>query len=118
MIVDAALKFKHANRAYPFEVDVAFEWGLWQHLPFVFAVWAVRKDAAPAEKRHLELALTRSLGLNSRQLEAVAAERAADLGLPAGELAAYLGGFIYRLGPEEEDGLAKFQELLHAHRLL
>ena len=98
--------------------SVAFEWWLWQHLPFVFAVWAIRKDAGAEEKKHLETALTRSLGLNGRQLDAVAAERAADLGVPADELAAYLAGFIYRLGPQEEEGLARFKELVHEHRLL
>lgn len=118
LIGDAALRFKQTNRAYPFEIDVAFEWWLWQHLPFVFAVWAIRKDAGAAEKRRLELSLAKSLGVNARQLETIAAERAADLGVPAVELAAYLAGFIYRLGPQEEAGLAKFQELVHAHRLL
>lgn len=118
LIGDAALRFKQANRAYPFEVDVAFEWWLWQHLPFVFAVWAVRKDAGTEEKRRLELSLAKSLGVNARQLETIAAERAADLGVPAAELAAYLAGFIYRLGPKEEEGLAKFQELVHVHHLL
>ena len=118
LIGDAALRFRQTNRAYPFEIDVAFEWWLWQHLPFVFAVWAVRKDAGAEEKRHLELALTKSLGVNGRQLDAIAAERAADLVVPAAELAAYLARFIYRLGPQEEAGLAKFQELVHAHRLL
>jgi chorismate dehydratase len=118
LIGDAALRFKQVNRAYPFEIDVAFEWWLWQHLPFVFAVWAVRKDVGAPEKKHLETALTKSLGLNGRQLEAVAAERAADLGVPAAELASYLAGFIYRLGPQEEEGIAKFQELVMTHGLL
>ena len=118
LIGDTALRFKQTNRAYPFEIDVAFEWWLWQHRPFIFAVWAIRKDAGTEEKRHLELALTKSLGVNARQLDAIAAERAADLGVPAAELATYLAGFIYRLGPQEEAGLATFQELVHEHHLL
>ena len=81
-------------------------------------MWAIRKDAVAEEKKRLETALTKSLGLNSRQLETIAAERAADLGVPAEELAAYLAGFIYRLGPSEEEGLAKFQELVNEHHLL
>jgi chorismate dehydratase len=118
LIGDAALRFKAANRSYPFEVDLAFEWWLWQHLPFVFAVWAVSKDMSAEDQRALELALTKALGVNGRQLEAIAAERAADLGVPAGELAVYLGGFIYRLGPQEEEGLTKFSELANEHHLL
>ncbi len=118
LIGDAALRFKQTNRAYPFEIDVAFEWWLWQHLPFVFAVWAVRKDVGAEEKRCLELSLAKSLGVNARQLETIAAERAEDLGVPAAELAVYLAGFIYRLGPQEEEGMAKFQELVMTHGLL
>jgi chorismate dehydratase len=118
LIGDAALRFKATNRQYPFEVDLAFEWWLWQHLPFVFAVWAVRKDMSADDQRTLEMALTRALGVNSRQLEAVATERFADLAMPVGELTAYLGGFIYRLGPQEEEGLTKFSELANEHHLL
>ena len=56
LIGDEALRFRQTNRQYPFEIDVAFEWWLWQHLPFVFAVWAIRKDASETLKRQLELA--------------------------------------------------------------
>ena len=38
LIGDEALQVKHANTSYPFEIDLGFEWWLWQHLPFVFAV--------------------------------------------------------------------------------
>lgn len=118
LIGDAALRFQQTNRTYPFETDLAFEWWLWQHLPFVFAVWAIRKDAAPEEKKRLEQALSGTLGRNLNQLPAIAAERSADLGVPAEELATYLGSFIYRLGAQEEAGIAKFQELVNGAHLL
>ncbi len=118
LIGDEALRFKHANTQYPFEIDLAFEWWLWQHLPFVFAVWAIRKDTGAPEKKQLELGLSRSLGINLNQLEPIALEYAKTLGLPAQELHAYLANFIYRLSQPEEAAIQRFKELIHEHHLL
>ena len=118
LIGDEALRFQRTNTQYPFETDLAFEWWLWQHLPFTFAVWAIRRDAGPQDKRHLELSLSGALGVNLRALAALADERAATLGIPADGLQAYLSNFIYRLGPLEEEGIARFRELVDEHRLL
>jgi chorismate dehydratase len=118
LIGDAALRAQQTNTQYPYEIDLAFEWWLWQHVPCVFAVWAIRKDAAADQKRELETALSRSLGLNTRHLDLIAQERAADIGLPAESLHAYLTRFIYRLSQPEEDGIARFKELVDAHHVL
>ena len=118
LIGDEALQFKRTNTQYPFEVDLAFEWWLWQHLPCVFAVWAVRRDVVAQEKRSLEAALARTLAVNSGRLSAIAEERAATLQLPASELQAYLSAFHYRFGAEEEAGITRFEELVHEHHLL
>ena len=118
LIGDEALRFQRTNTQYPFETDLAFEWWLWQHLPCVFAVWAIRKDAEPEEKKRLERALGQSLARNTAQLDAVAAERSDELGIPAADLAAYLSAFLYRLGPTEEDGIKRFQALVDEHHLL
>ena len=118
LIGDEALRFKYTNRRYPFEIDVAFEWWLWQHLPFVFAVWAIRKDASAQDKKQVELGLARSLGANVAQLALIAQESSRTLDIPAAELEAYLSNFIYRLGQLEEEGIRHFKELLDEHHLL
>ena len=118
LIGDEALRFKYTNTRYPFEIDVGFEWWLWQHLPFVFAVWAVRKDAAAQEKRQIEAALMRSLTMNLGELGVVAQEASQRLGLPAHELEQYLASFVYRLGPSEGEGMQRFRELVDEHHLL
>jgi len=118
LIGDEALRFQQTNTQYPFETDLAFEWWLWQHLPCVFAVWAVRKTVAAAEKKRIEAALMRALVLNAGQLDAIAEEHAGRLHLPAAELKLYLSRFVYRFGQQEEEGMAKFQELAHEHHLL
>ncbi len=118
LIGNEALRFKQANTQYPFEIDVAFEWWLWQHLPFVFAVWAIRKDAGAKEKQQVEAGLARSLSINMKELAAIAEEQAQTLGVPADELRVYLESFVYRLGPDEEAGIKQFKELANEHHLL
>jgi chorismate dehydratase len=118
LIGDDALRFRQTNTHYPYEVDLAFEWWLWQHLPFVFAVWAIRKDAGEEAHRHVELGLARSLGVNLRQLEAIAGEQAPRFGMTPEAIHLYLSSFVYRLGQPEEAGIARFRELVDEHGLL
>jgi len=117
LIGDEALRFRAGNRTYPFETDVGFEWWLWQHLPTVFAVWAIRKDCAPSEKQQLSRLVQQQLARNLGRLETIAGERAKALGLPASELQRYLENFIYRLSDPEEQAIARFDQLLHDHHL-
>lgn len=117
-IGDEALQLSHANTRWPFETDMGFEWWLWQHQPFVFAVWAVRRDADAAIKRELELAITRSLGQNQNKLGPIAAAASARLGIPADELERYLKNFVYRLSAPEEEGIQTFRRLVDEHKLL
>jgi chorismate dehydratase len=112
------LRFRQANTQYPFETDVAFEWWLWQHLPFVFAVWAIRKDAAPQEKKLVEAALMRALTVNMGQLDVIAREHASSVNMSAPEVQAYLENFVYRLGPSEEEAITRFEALVNEHHLL
>ena len=118
LIGDEALRFQQANTRYPFEIDVAFEWWLWQHLPFVFAVWAVRKDVDEPTRKQLERGITTSLGLNMKRLDVIAQESAKRLGLPETTVQTYLSSFIYRLSQPEEEAISRFRELAHANHLL
>ena len=118
LIGDEALKFRAVNRRYPYETDLAFEWWLWQHLPFVFAVWAVRKDAPAAEAQRLSRLLQHQLAVNTGRLDELAKERAPSLGLPPEEVQRYLASFIYRLSEPEERAITQFEALVHEHHLL
>lgn len=118
LIGDEAMQFRATNRQFPYETDLAFEWWLWQHLPFVFAVWAVRKDVAASDKQHLSRLLQHQLAINHGRLGELAIMRAASLGLPPEEIQRYLESFIYRLSEPEEQGIAQFERLAHEHHLL
>ena len=118
LIGDEALRFRQTNALYPFEIDLGFEWWLWQHLPCVFAVWAITKHAPADEKRTLELAITQSFGRNQHQLEVIAQEHSTRLGIPAADLHSYLSSFIYRLSQPEEEAIKQFYNLAETHHLL
>lgn len=117
-IGDEALRMRAHNRMFSFEYDLAFEWWLWQHLPAVFAVWVVRKDASSTEKQQILRALQRQLAVNLSRLGDLAKGRAESLDVPAAELQAYLENFVYRLSDPEEQAIARFEQLVHAYHLL
>lgn len=118
LIGDAALRLHQSNTRYPYEIDVGFEWWLWQHLPFVFAVWAIRRDADPAIKRQLEREISRSLGVNAKAYDQIAATYAKPLGMTPEALQRYLSSFLYRLSRPEEEAIERFRVLVHEHHLL
>ncbi len=114
VIGDAALAARRGRR--PEEIlDLGAAWTEWTDLPFVFAVWAVRRDLPVESKASLERFLDSSLALGERDLRALTssyAERTEGRLGGAADLAAYLACFRYRLGPEDEAGLALFRERL------
>ena len=81
----------------------------------MFAVWVVRKDALAADKQYLLRFLQRQLTINLAQLEELAKDRAAALGVSAEELTRYLENFQYRLGPSDEQAIERFRQLMDEH---
>jgi len=118
LIGDAALAARKAAAGLHV-LDLGEEWLTWTGLPFVYAVWAVRSSLPADEKARLASFLEGSLTAGEASIDDIA--RAASvaqpqLGTPE-ELAAYLRGFRYRLGEDEEAGLARFRALWKEYRL-
>ena len=117
LIGDAALM---ARRRHPqlLKLDLGAAWTEWTDLPFVYAVWAVRKSLGAEPKQALETFLTDSLEIGEGQLGEIAqkyAARTADALGSARELEEYLKRFTYRARPTEEAGLNQFKHLLGEH---
>lgn len=111
VIGDAALHLSVTER-YPIKLDLGAAWKDWTGLPFVFAVWAARRDA----DRDAILALHHSL-LESRDwgvanLDLIATEAAAATGMSHRMLRDYLGNLDYRLDPDHLAGLTSFFQRL------
>ena len=97
--------------------DLASEWWRWKKLPFVFALWVIKRAVPPSEKHAFRELLERSYAQGISELDEIAARHAGALGT-AEELVSYLRNFHYRLGPEEKRGLEEFRRLVHQHCLL
>jgi chorismate dehydratase len=107
VIGDAALHLS-GQAAYPVRVDLGAEWKTWTGLPFVFAVWAARRDALAAGVRlvHQRLLDSRAWGL--AHLDLLAASAAQNTGVAESVCRAYLGDLDYALSYRHLAGLTDF----------
>jgi chorismate dehydratase len=114
-IGDEALRLKGAG-TMPFELDLGQAWQELTGLPFVFGVWAVRRDFAEAHPDatatlHRLLLRSRDWGLGSlAELSRIAA---AFFSMSPAQILAYFHQLNYSLDPEHEEGLATFFHYLY-----
>ena len=93
--------------------DLGDEWCRWTGLPFVFAVWAARRDV---DVRNVAPLLSAARDAGRAELAAIAAAEAASHGLTVPQCLSYLRDNLhYDLGPPEREALARFYA--HAERL-
>jgi aminodeoxyfutalosine synthase len=113
LIGDAALKGnKSGLPGFERCFDLATEWYEWQKMPFVFAVWAVKKSSSPAMKRDLAAALRKALVREERQHPSLLSIlHGRRIGLSEAETAAYLAGINCHLGEAEKAAIRVFRNL-------
>lgn len=93
------------------DIDLAEAWQKWTQLPFVFAVWAVRKDFAEIETV-TEIA-HKAYTAGFQTMEKIAERYADQLGGSYLFWLDYLDGAIhYKLGSLDMEGLEHFRKLL------
>lgn len=107
VIGDAALVLSAEGR-YPVEADLGLEWQQWTGLPFVFAVWAARRQTDPAAARGLHQALLEGRAWGLDHLDQIAADAARATGLPEPLCRSYFDGLDYRLSYRHLAGLTDF----------
>lgn len=109
LIGDPALNFLRSSPAHEIW-DLGEAWNEMTHLPFVYAVWALRRASENYPLRQ-KLREARDFGLDT--LEHIISSRT-DYDREFRQ--DYLGWHIhYHLGADEKRGLAKFAELLEKH---
>ena len=113
LIGDEALRQRHGSPEFPYRYDLGVEWYEWTGLPFVFALWVVRKDLPGPDKAALRSVVTRALDRGLQALDRIARIRG-DTGLCPEEVTEYLEGFRYVLGAEEREAIARFRALMAA----
>lgn len=115
VIGDEALRWRvRPPEGFVQAMDLASEWTDWTGLPFVFACWALRKDLDPSRSRWLGRFLLTSLEEAEHDLPRLTTGLPIELGTTP-VLTDYLRNFIYRLGAEEVESMARFRDLLQAN---
>jgi chorismate dehydratase len=107
VIGDAALHLR-ASGTYPVCEDLGSAWKEWTGLPFVFAVWAARRDADRSSALRLHQSLLQSRTWGVTHLEVIADEAARRTGIPLATCRAYLGDLDYQLSYRHLAGLTEF----------
>jgi chorismate dehydratase len=107
VIGDAALHLS-SQALYPVRVDLGEEWKEWTGLPFVFAVWASRRDAPVSAVRAIHERLLESRAWGLAHLDELAAAAAADTAVAESVCRAYLGDLDYALSYRHLAGLTDF----------
>ncbi|MCL4454760.1 MAG: menaquinone biosynthesis protein [Deinococcus sp.] len=91
--------------------DLSMKWFERTKLPFVFALWATRRDEPPPEQVLNRLRAARVKGLGN--LEAVARSESGRLGISYPLMQHYLANFRYFLDPSDREGLVAFARALN-----
>ena len=120
LIGDRALHAAKAGLA-PYIYDLGTLWHDFSGLPFVFALWIVRRDAVTEKEeevtllqQHLQAGLRRALA----DLQDLAEKTAVHSGLTPKELVAYWQAMSYRLTDAHQQGLKLFFQLAVKYRFL
>jgi len=103
--------FGRQRGAFQVVWDLGDEWCRWTGLPFVFAVWAARRDVPATTLRFLEPLLSSARDSGKANLASIAAAEARGHGLTVPQCLEYLRDNLhYDLGLRERAALALFHD--------
>jgi chorismate dehydratase len=111
LIGNQAIDFRRAHPDDCQYLDLGAEWVKQTSLPFVFAVWLVRRGVPHAAEAACELRRIKQHG-TSHIAEIVRGENRYDADFETHYLTTHIR---YDLGLDEKTGIAKFRELLAKH---
>jgi chorismate dehydratase len=115
VIGDSALS-QPWERIFPHVYDLGTQWWHMTGLPFVFAVWAVRKSFAQKYPQQVEavLALLKtSRGLGAENVDSIVEKACSRLGIDDSTARLYYKSLVYDLEDREKKGLELFYKCLH-----
>ena len=118
LIGDEAMRTRNRPpEGFVHTLDLGADWHEWTSLPFVYAVWVVRSALDAALKLELRTFLESSLAAGLASLPEIA-RRETGPGWSAEAMEGYLRRFHYRFGPEDLEGLRRFEALSSEHGLV
>ena len=92
----------------PGRFDLGTEWKEWTGLPFVFAVWAARRDVDQAEARQIHRGLVAARDWGLAHIEELAHQASDATGIDPATCRNYLSGIDYALSDRHLEGLTTF----------
>jgi len=103
-----------------YRYDLVSEWSTTFDEPFVFALWAGRRDILDrVDQDRLQEKLRGSLEFGLSRLDQIAREASEELALPYEELVEYFRSALhYEFGEDERRGLTRFCMLARKHGLI
>ncbi|KPJ98987.1 MAG: ABC transporter substrate-binding protein [Desulfobacterales bacterium SG8_35] len=113
-IGDEALLLAQSKK-YPYRIDLGKIWHEKTSLPFVFAVWAMRREFCsnnPETVRDIQRELLRCRDEGRHDLREISSKVAPRASMEADACYEYLLGIEHDLGPEKKKGLIRFIEYL------
>ena len=117
LIGDEAIRTYWEPPAHLYAYDLGAEWKEWTGLPFVFAVWAVRREYAEAHPEAVQAvadALNGSLSYCRAHLDEIS-EYAAQWESPSAEkFRSYFDALQFRFEPRYREGLVRYLTEAHA----
>jgi chorismate dehydratase len=116
LIGDKVVNAAPSGDTYPHQLDLGEEWKKLTGLPFVFAMWMVRTDAADVE---LAKMLSQARKRGAEMTEALLDRHAVERDWPRDLARRYFTEYLrYEVTPEARQGLANFFELAAVEGLL
>ena len=113
-IGDEAL-FLAQGKTYPYMIDLSKIWHEKTSLPFVFAIWAMRKEFCrknPEVVREIQRELLRCRNAGKENLKKISQRVAPRVSMDTESCYEYLRGIEHELGPDKKKGLIRFIEYL------
>jgi chorismate dehydratase len=114
-IGDEALRLK-ARGCYPYFLDLGRAWHELTGLPFVFGVWATRRnyyEKQPQTDHYLHRTLLAAKALGLKSMSEICRLAAAKVPMPQEELETYFERLDYELDEGQQEGLEAFFRYLH-----
>jgi len=111
-IGDEAFKLLKSNR-FRFVYDLGEEWFSMYGLPFVFALWAARRDAVRDDVLEFYRRLVESKEIGISRFEEICREFGKKASLTVKECFSYYGNLNFDLGGEHLKSLKLFAEILN-----
>ena len=111
IIGDEALRRRYGVPSYPYRYDLGEEWYRWTNLPFVFALWVIRRDMDPKQVTYLENVLYSCIDEGLEHMSRIGQMRE-DVRMSQKEIVEYFQGFRYWAGVGEKKAIGLFKQYL------